>query len=256
MVRHPYKTDTLKRTPMLTTTQEQSQDGIISQQEFGTLIGALNTAMQAWVPPPYLEVLFPGLQDHPLWLKVKKYLGQVDRIGWFIDLVLVINLAVMLYQMWPVIVGTISTNTGVAEKMELSAVTGWRQNVFTWIFVFEAAAKMIVLGVPTYFSIHTNQFDFVLTVIIASTSFAIACPYIDYADWNLVQVVACARLFRLFRLLNIFQPYYDLGRITFLLLPTALDIFMILALICYIFSAIGVSLFGGWLLPARPVSLG
>ncbi|CAE7642504.1 TPC1 [Symbiodinium sp. CCMP2592] len=224
---------------------DTSKDGIISQQEFGSLIGALNTAMQTWVPPPYLEVLFPGLQDHPLWLKVKKYLGQVDRIGWFIDLVLVINLAVMLYQMWPVLTGTVSTNTGVAEKMELTAVTGWRQNVFTWIFIFEAAAKLIVLGVPTYFSIHTNQFDFVLTVIIAFTSFAIACPFIDYDDWNLVQVVACARLFRLFRLLNIFQPYYDLGRITFLLLPTALDIFMILALICYIFSAIGVSLFGG-----------
>ena len=64
-------------------------------------------------------------------------------------------------------------------------------------------------------------------------------------DWSLIQVIACARLFRLFRLLNIYKPYHDLAKITWFLLPKALDVFMILAIMCYLFSAIGVSLFGG-----------
>ncbi|CAE7231508.1 TPC1 [Symbiodinium natans] len=221
---------------------DSSNDGVISRQEFGALIGYLNTALKTDCPTPCLESYFPGLPTNPLWQGAKVW---INRVGWIIDVILIINLTVMLIEMWPVLAGTSSTHPGVPERMELKAVTGWRQNVFTWVFITEAAAKIALFGLTKYLSVHTNQFDLLVTVVIALTSFALWCPSIPLSNWTLVQVVACARLFRLFRLLNMYKPYHDLATITFLLLPTAMDIFMILFLMCYFFSAIGVALFGG-----------
>ncbi|CAE7751948.1 TPC1 [Symbiodinium pilosum] len=184
-------------------------------------------------------------QESPCWKKAKDC-AENDRVGWIIDLGLAINFILLLVEMWPVVVG--SADGDEAKSLTIVIGNSWRQTFFTWLFILECVAKIALLGIRRYLSVHFHRMDLAVTVAVAGLSFLIWCPFVSYADWKLLPVLTCLRLSRLFRLLNNYKPYKDLAHITFLLLPTALDILLILALLCYlllVFSAIGVSLFGG-----------
>ena len=179
-------------------------------------------------------------QESPCWKKAKDC-AENDRVGWIIDLGLAINFILLLVEMWPVVVG--SADGDEAKSLTIVIGNSWRQTFFTWLFILECVAKIALLGIRRYLSVHFHRMDLAVTVAVAGLSFLIWCPFVSYADWKLLPVLTCLRLSRLFRLLNNYKPYKDLAHITFLLLPTALDILLILALLCYLLLVLQVKRF-------------
>ncbi|CAD8085427.1 unnamed protein product [Paramecium sonneborni] len=125
---------------------------------------------------------------------------------------------------------------------------------FTFIFITEAILKIIALGPVGYMRNQWNQFDFfvvcasILDLILQFTgnsfiSFLSAGP-------QLARVFRVLRVTRLFRLIKSFEGLQKLIETAIYSLPAMLNVSALLFLVFFIFSILGVFLFGsirtGW----------
>ena len=213
----------------------------MSASEFDSIISAL-TAARDIESQPVLERCYPGLLISIRWQRLKS-LAESDWPGFIIDLLLFLNLTSIIINMWPEIVGSATPQEAHLDR-EI-AITGLLQTAFTCLMLLEAVVKILTMGFARYLSVHINQFDFAITVVVTTLSLLLWIPLCPFSSPELARIAQCFRLFRFCRLLDRYHPYHELGRLTFLLLPAALDVFMLLALMCYTFALVGVLLFGG-----------
>ncbi|CAD8189628.1 unnamed protein product [Paramecium octaurelia] len=127
---------------------------------------------------------------------------------------------------------------------------------FTFVFITEAILKIIALGPVGYMRNSWNQFDFfvvcasILDLILQFTgnsfiSFLSAGP-------QLARVFRVLRVTRLFRLIKSFEGLQKLIETAIYSLPAMLNVTALLFLVFFIFSILGVFLFGsiksGWVI--------
>ena len=172
-----------------------------------------------------------------------------------VDGVVVLNAVFVFIQSYPQLVGEPSYEDEHVKDGYID--TPWErfQTVFTVIYCIEMGVKILVLGWKRYSESFRNLFDAFITVL----SFASTC-YVyypnRYSDSRLIRFVVMARVLRLVRVLVAMKQFQVIGSTFIDILPAARRILLFLFSIMYIFSSLGMILFGGLITrdPINPLS--
>jgi len=118
------------------------------------------------------------------------------------------------------------------------------ETFFTVIYCFEMALKLLVLGWRRYTQANRNIFDGTITILALTSTIYVYYPN-DFSNSLLIRYVVMSRVLRLLRLLIAIPQFQVTGRIFTDLSPVASRVFLLLMVIMYVFSAIGMQCFGG-----------
>lgn len=114
--------------------------------------------------------------------------------------------------------------------------------MFTFIFVIEAAIKLLGFGVRQYFSSKWNTFDFV----IVSTTFARFMVEVTAGSKSVnVSFLRVFRVFRIFRFAKNFRTLKRLFQTLILSLYSLVNIGILLLILFFIFAVLGMNFFEG-----------
>ena len=105
-------------------------------------------------------------------------------------------------------------------------------------------SKIVVFGTKNYFSNATNVFDSLLNVASAILLAYVLTPN-NYDSHKYVKYTIVLRLFRVLKLLAYIDSYRIIFKTFFNLFPVFKTLIGVLIVIFYIFSLLGVDLFGG-----------
>ena len=145
--------------------------------------------------------------------------------------------------------GVISLNV-VALSLPFSYQPAWYTNmltainsVCTWLFVAEILILWLGLGVRDYFRSRFNQFDFVVILLTA---------YEFFYDMNLAgfhigfnpSIFRVIRMIRIRKLFSKFPRLVQLGKTVWFSLPSLYNVTLLMVLEYFIFSVLGMALFG------------
>lgn len=130
----------------------------------------------------------------------------------------------------------------VIETVQISNgryfVAGWSDIMFLSIYSLEAVLKLLGLGLDKYFSSGWNIYDFVVT------SLAIVGLIAEICEKPFYYIM----IFRPLRLLTLFKMkrrYHDIFGTLFILLPRMVSASIVLIILYYFFSIVGMELFAG-----------
>lgn len=180
--------------------------------------------------PPALERFFPNLIEDRRWNFLKKFCHH-QLFDYFIDLVLIISVGVTAAETWDSIIGS-TTKVGHMTRY------AWLDTVFCLIFMVEVGLKVITEGFWRYWRQVKHRFDFVITLVMAIAAFCLGNP-------AFAKYVAILRIFRLLRLLLHVQAYETIVETFGQMLPKSVKVIKVLVCFLYLFSVLGIQLFGG-----------
>ena len=133
----------------------------------------------------------------------------------------------------------------------------WVEPFFTFLFLGEVIVKAGVYSPKDYLASKSNLFDFVVTIvslllwlllsIFASNLITPGDPHEadDYSGW--LQLILIVRLARVIRLLTDFPRFRVIFATLTSLVPKFSTLMLMVFTLFYIFSAIGVAVFGGFI---------
>ena len=172
-----------------------------------------------------------------------------DRFDAAVILLIVVNICVMSMSIWEK--PPLGVPAGLQQERDLQETTWndsleWCNAFFTLLFAVEATLKLIGLGWRQYFGSMFNVFDF--TVLITSIAgFILDLIALDSGNSDILQVVLmfrAARVMRVFRLTVKFGGVRRLLETLLFALPSLLNVTMLLCLVLFIFTIMGMNLFG------------
>ncbi|KAL7540597.1 hypothetical protein ACHAWF_006726 [Thalassiosira exigua] len=156
-----------------------------------------------------------------------------------IEVVLVLNALIIAAQDLPMLIGSDSAESSYYGESVYDGV----EFLFTIFYVVEVLLKITVNGWKRYIESPQNAFDFIITACVV-----LATAYIDYYaynDYNIIQFVVMARVFRLSRLLFAVEQFRLYGIVSLAIIPPATSVLLALLFIAYFFASLGLLLFGG-----------
>jgi len=178
---------------------------------------------------------------HAPWFRRFEIFVKGPALEWFIDFVIVANLALALAAHGE------KGSSGDAE--ERPGKTLLSQQDFTYvaalIFTCECLAKLLVLGWRRYVASYMNVFDAVLTVL------SLAGAIIELGGWSSTARHHALLVFELLRVLRLFRallsvPMFQSTAATFVgILPSASALLLHLFALTFAFAAVGLEAYGG-----------
>jgi len=112
------------------------------------------------------------------------------------------------------------------------------------IYALEVIIKVMVLGWRKYAESTKNMFDFTITFL-AVVSTAIVYYPNAFSDSRIIRMIVMARVLRLVRLLTAMKRFQLIGAISAEILPAARSVVLMLFFLMYLFSVVGMHLYGG-----------
>jgi len=224
------------RANLLYAVLDSSGDNAVDQDEFLHFCQVLSLefssaeSFRGW-----FEIKFPSR-----WAKVNA-LVETRNFAILVDLILVLNAFVIAQQSKHELFG--DKESGKDASAEL---WGWEcyETVFTFLYVAEFVLRILSLGWKRYWEVNRNKFDFVVTMITVCVSAYIYHPNTQN-DPRWIRYVMMFRLLRLLRLLVALEQFQVIGATLTEVLPNATRMLLVLFCTFYLFSAIGVLVFGG-----------
>jgi len=226
---------------------DKDGDGKIDETEFTELCVLVQYQMWVTRRASMLKDTFPRL-----WASTRTPFGLasvtdirndvLDAHGHFdktMTIVLTVNLFLVI----------IETTYDLSDWPE-PAWTAWLEFVFSFIYLGECMLKIGVSGWDFYSSSTTNIFDFGTTMLLLSTSIF---------ESLLGALSTYANILRLFRLLRVVKQLKGLDRVQFMvstvvkMVKKAKDMLVLLLVVIFGFTVVGVQLFGGLLYEENPL---
>ncbi len=191
----------------------------------------------------FVEKKFPAILESPQYIAFKNLVVS-KTFDHIIDGAVLLNAFVVLVQSYPMLAGKTVTEDPRLEDGMIDSPYEIAETAFTVFYSFEMAAKIIVFGWRRYASSVRNLFDGFITI-----SAVLATAYVyypnSYSDTNLIRFCVVVRVLRIFRLFLTIKSFNAIGRTLIGVLPAAGRVAMLLFCVMYIFSWIGMYLFGG-----------
>jgi two pore calcium channel protein, plant len=183
---------------------------------------------------------------------------SIVQSAWFessIDFILLLNAIVIGIQSYPELSGAqVIINESYWDG---SIDTIWElvESIFTVIYALEVIAKTNVYGWKRYTESPKNVFDFTITLLAVVSSIIVYYPN-QFSDSRIIRMIVMGRVLRLLRLLTAVRRFQLIVTICSEILPAASNVLLILFLLLYFFSVLGVHLYGGLITrdPANPLS--
>lgn len=214
----------------------------IDKREFCDICGVIE--YQFWVTKKYSPV-----KDHVqviwdsrlfTWFRRQCEEGRFDD---FMNLVLMFNLVLVVAETWRDMSG--QEETALMEHLELT---------FSCVYLMEVGLKLCVWDFEEYMSLRSNQFDFFTTWLLLLSSL------LDMVVIELggASVKRYMNILRLLRLLRVIKQLKRLPSVLLMvdtitsLVAASRDILTLLGVVTYIFSSLGVQLWGGLLYKDNP----
>jgi len=177
---------------------------------------------------------------------------QFERGSWSFDNVIAgligANILVMSLSWWELpALGVVADSDAAADLQETPFNQGleWANLCFTVIFAIEATLKLIGLGAKQYFDSKLNLFDFVVVAVsVIGTVIDFAAGDASAGLVSALMVFRVARVLRICRLALRFTGIRRLLQTLLFTLPAVLNVFMLLFLVIFIFTVLGMSFFG------------
>lgn len=226
---------------------DKDGDGKIDENEFTELCVLLQYQMWVTRRDSMLKDTFPNIWDSSrkpcgciasvtdIRLSVRDPHGLFETIMTF---VLTVNFFLVI----------IETTYDLSDAEE-PAWTAWLEFVFSFVYLGECIFKIGVSGWDFYSSSTSNIFDFGTTMLLLSTSIF---------ESLLGALSTYANILRLFRLLRVVKQLKGLDRVQFMvstvlkMVKKAKDMLVLLLVVIFGFTVVGVQLFGGQLYEENP----
>jgi len=186
--------------------------------------------------PSFMEAWFPEIFNSKWFQKLKDGVESM-AFEYFIDLCLILNAVLVVYQVRDEL-------EGKNEELVLGIWDEIGDTVFCTIYFVEMSLKIWVMGFFRYTSNYKNIFDGVITVMGVSAAAYVYYPN-SYSDPTLIRYVVFCRILRLVRLVTALKVFQEIGETFVAILPVARRVLVSLFCAMYLFSWIGVELYGG-----------
>ena len=158
------------------------------------------------------------------------------------------NILVMSLSWWELpALGVVAESDAADDLQETPFNKGleWANLCFTVIFAIEATLKLIGLGAKQYFDSKLNLFDFVVVAVsVTGTVIDFVAGDASAALVSALMVFRVARVLRICRLALRFAGIKRLLQTLLFTLPAVMNVFMLLFLMIFIFTVLGMSFFG------------
>uniref|UniRef100_A0A7S4S586 EF-hand domain-containing protein n=2 Tax=Ditylum brightwellii TaxID=49249 RepID=A0A7S4S586_9STRA len=189
------------------------------------------------------------------WFKNFRNAVKSDRFELVIDFILLLNAVVIAAQSYPELAGkTVSEDPKIADG---EVDTPWEvmETIFTIIYCMEMFTKVMVLGLKRYSQSYRNLFDGMITILSVLATWYVYYPN-EFSDSRLIRYVVMARVLRLTRVIVAMPQFQVIGKTFLDIVPAAARIVLLLFIIMYSFSVVGMRLFGGMITrdPANDLS--
>jgi two pore calcium channel protein, plant len=183
---------------------------------------------------------------------------SIVQSAWFessIDFILLLNAIVIGIQSYPELSGSQVTLDESYWDGSIDTIWELVETLFTVIYTLEVIAKTNVYGWKRYTESPKNVFDFTITVLAVISSIIVYYPN-QFSDSRIIRMIVMGRVLRLLRLLTSVRRFQLIVTICSEILPAASSVLLILFLLLYFFSILGVHLYGGLITrdPANPLS--
>ena len=204
--------------------------------------GGTNPLQRQWIDFYKLSIDRPPPLSKPRPAQKWRYRWDLKAQRFFFDT------AKSRYFEW-FFLAVISVNV-LALSMTFSYQPAWYSNmltivnsVCTWLFVVEIVMLWLGTGVRDYFRTRFNQFDFVIVILTV---------YEFFYDQNLTSfhigfnpsIFRVIRMIRIFKLFSKFPRLVQLGQTVWFSLPALYNVTLLMVLEYFIFSILGMALFG------------
>jgi len=234
---------------------DKDGDQLITEEEFmsfGVILLLKFEKESTYVT--FIETVFPVVYKSVSYQRFCAIIRSTYFEG-VIDIILVLNAVIVGIQSWPMLMGQTVDIDPHLKDGEIDTVWEKFQSIFTCIYFVEVVVKVLVFGWKRYSESGKNMFDFCITGLSIGTTIYVYYPN-DFSNSILIRLVVMARVFRLGRLLAALRPFQVLAKISMDIFPKARNVLLLLFIIMYIFAALGVQLFGGWITrdPSNPKS--
>jgi len=218
---------------------DRSAGNKISLEEFLAFVDVLQLRFERADIPSFMEVHFPGTAKSRWFSTMKTVVASVwfDR---FIDFLLLVNLAVVVYTFR----GTV---TGAKEFINDFEGDKWIrdvQTVLTCAYLVEILLKIWVMGFRKYMYFAQNVFDAVATFAGVVSVILLFQPFI-YENERLLRYFILTPTIRILRLVTTTVIFKEIGDTFVELVPAAKGLFINLFCTMYLFATIGTQLYGG-----------
>ena len=118
---------------------------------------------------------------------------------------------------------------------------------FTFLFAWESLAKIFAFRPRRYFKYNWNRFDYFVVMISLFSIFAEELGNSTSVNPNIIRIIRVFRIFRILRAFRIIKAARGLHSIMVTLarsFPSILNLFGIMLLLFFVYSILGVTLFG------------
>lgn len=195
------------------------------------------------VKPTWPERAFPEFVQSEKYQNFKDVILS-NTFDYVIDIVVLINAIVVIAQSWPELTGQSARSNPKLQDGMIDTPWEFAETFFTIVYVIEMTSKILVLGWKQYSASLRNLFDGFITVLAVGSMIFVYYPN-RYNNAHLVRFVVMTRVVRVFRLFMAYKPFTVISRTFVGVLPAAGRVALLLFCVVYIFSAIGMMLFGG-----------
>jgi two pore calcium channel protein, plant len=201
-----------------------------------------------------VETRFPKLFQWPVYQKVCDTVRS-PTFEFVVDGALILNAVVIAIQTYPQLAGRSVEVDPHVEDGYIDTYWEFFETLFTILYLIEVLLKIMVLGWKRYSESPRHMFDFLVTVSAVAATAYVYYPN-DYSDSRLIRFIVMARVLRLMRLVFAMNQFQLVGIIVVEIFPGAINVFMLLFFVMYIFAALGMTLYGGMITrdPSNPLS--
>jgi hypothetical protein len=203
-----------------------------------------------------------------------------------IDGVLLMNAIVIGIQSFPELSGQKVDLDPKYWDGSIDTIWEYMETAFAIVYCVEVIVKIVVAGWKSYSESQRNMFDFFITLLAVLSMAYVYYPN-DFSDTRLIRLIVMARVLRLVRLLTMMKRFQLIAMVSvgestcwssgtprllfhvhpthvlFLfnprateILPEAASVVQILFFVMYVFSALGLQLYGGLITrdPSNPLA--
>jgi len=231
---------------------DEDGSGTINFAEFEQVSEVVKKTYTRHTPqPPFLVRRWPSLETSNGWKILQSCVTTWDRI--IVDIILGISCCMAFAE--SVQMGLLEAHVsseGIASKAK--GTDEWQINSFgfwniciTGVFILEVITKILAWGFDQYWSKLMNRYDFLITsTVTIVTVYALVPNDTSLTNTTLIRFGALCRVGRLLRLMMHANQTFRLTADTIMrIIPDFVGIFKLLFCAMYVFSFIGMQVFGG-----------
>ncbi|CAK9079284.1 unnamed protein product [Durusdinium trenchii] len=225
------------------TTMDADGSNELEKDEFFGICGVIQYDFWAVVTDSPVKQVFPALWDSKgfSYFRQQVYNGNFDT---FMNYVLLLNLLLVVSETAYDLNGW--EEAKLMEHLEL---------IFSFVYVTEVGLTLCVYSWAEYWSSRSNQFDFMTTWLLLGSSVGYELVNTSGSGLNVKKYMNILRLLRLLRvakqLKRLKAVQFMIATITKLIMASQ-EILILLGVIVFFFSALGLQLWGGTLYKTHP----